>query len=108
MTHAAAAHNRAVEIEATRKLPRLSISLDEARKLPEYSHTLPTPGANPAGFRWRRHHGAPNGFSAGGPWPHWLICEFGEPKPDPMRPGRSVVPIACYRVAIRVPAGIAA
>lgn len=93
----------AAEIEAVRALPRLSISIEEAAQLPEYSCTLPT--AKTPGFRWRRRIGTRTMFTQGPrhPWPHWIVCEFGDVRFDAGL-GRDVIAILCYRVAIRVPA----
>jgi hypothetical protein len=97
-----------------RQLPPMQVTLQELKKLPEYSTTNPT-GVIP-GKRWRRHNGAfDSGFKAAGGIPRWVICRY-EEAPDESRnvlspDGEGYVKkriqmckIVSYRPAIRVAA----
>lgn len=64
-----------------RSLPSLRITMQEFKRLPEYSATSPT-GVTP-GKRWRRHNGAyDQAFLRAGGKSRWVICEYQEAPDD--------------------------
>lgn len=73
-----------VALEYWRSLPPLQITMQAALKLGEYSATNPS-GVVP-GKRWRRENGAfDHTFKARGGTPRWVICEYQEAPPGPIR-----------------------
>lgn len=74
----------AVALGYWRSLPPLHITMQEAMKLSEYSATNPT-GVT-IGKRWRRHNGLHDpSFRRLGGKPRWMICEYQDAPPGPVR-----------------------
>ena len=79
-----------------RSLPRMHISEQKMRSLPEYSATNPT-GVT-IGKTWRRHNGLfDSRFRANGGIPFWVIVRYEEDPDDP-----KMALIVTYRPVIRV------
>lgn len=91
-----------------RRLPTITMTLETARALPEYSVTNPT-GVTP-GKMWRRHNGAyDQAFIRDDGVPRWVICRYENAPPLEERgpTGEITVTPMCkvgmYRLVVRRP-----
>jgi len=85
--------------------PRMQITFEAMKALPEYSATNPT-GVF-VGKTWRRHDGVfDQAFLARGGKPQWLICRYEEASPQMVRGKMTeMCAIKVYRPVIRARAG---